>query len=133
MNKVCRRDCGRLFGEAGLIFRNIGGHVLGGAGLAFVGFAALSPARAESLVVVEARGIASTAGSLIDSKNHLTLRPGEHVRLIGENGNQYCLDGPYDGPAKPLLAQSRAAPGSRWSLWNSGEGDQADPLTDCMQ
>lgn len=87
-------------------------------------------ARAESLVVVEARGIASTAGTLIDSASHLTLRQGEHVRLISENGNQYCLDGPYDGPAKPRHAPS---PGARWNLLETGERDQADPLTDCIQ
>jgi hypothetical protein len=80
--------------------------------------------------VIEARGVASTAGTLIDSGSHLTLRLGEHVRLIGENGNQYCLDGPYDGPAKPTRKLAR---GSGWDLWKTGARDQADSLTDCLQ
>ena len=88
-------------------------------------------ARAEPLVVVEARGIASTAGTLIDSKSRLSLRPGEHVRLIGENGNQYCLDGPYDGPAKPVTSGNPAR--SQWHFWNAGARDQANSLTDCVQ
>src|SRR5690242_9231810 len=90
-----------------------------------------STARAETLVVVEARGIASTAGAVMDSASHLTLRPGEHVRLIGENGNQYCLDGPYDGPAKP----SNGAGSAGWlsKLMKPGEHDEADSLTDCVR
>jgi len=70
--------------------------------------------------VVEARGVASLAGTLIDSGSHLTLRLGEHVRLIGANGNQYCLDGPYDGPAKPAR---KAAHGAQWNISNTGVRD----------
>jgi hypothetical protein len=97
----------------------------------FLCLAIMSAARAEFLVVVEARGIASTAGTLIDARSHLTLRQGEHVRLIGKNGNQYCLDGPYDGPAKPPRVPSSGQ--ARSNPWNARERDQADPLTDCIR
>jgi len=101
------------------------------ASIVLAGVLNFSAARAETLVVVEARGIASTAGAVMDSASHLTLRPGEHVRLIGENGNQYCLDGPYDGPAKP----SNGAGSAGWlsKLMKPGEHDEADSLTDCVR
>lgn len=127
-----RRSRMRLRIGAEPVLHDIAGNAVRMAG-AIVCLAAISAAHAESLVVVEARGIASTAGTLIDSKSHLTLRPGEHVRLIAENGNQYCLDGPYDGPAQPTHAQSRSASETRGNLWNAGERDRADPLTDCIQ
>src|SRR5262249_50858430 len=126
----CRRDRSRLCFRAGFGRRDFGRSTLCLAA-ASIFFSWSSVARAESLVVVEARGIASTAGTLVDATSHLTLRQGEHVRLIGENGNQYCLDGPYDGPAKPLRTPSGG--GTRRNLWNVGERDQADPLTDCIQ
>jgi hypothetical protein len=91
------------------------------------------PARAEPLVVLEARGTGSTAGETIDSASRLTLERGEHIRLIGQNGNQYCLDGPYDGPAEP---PHRKPSGLGWlaSLFlGSSAQDRADRLTDCVR
>lgn len=96
--------------------------------LAFV----FAPASAEKLVVVEARGIGSTAGQIVDSATHLNLRVGEHVRLIGENGNQYCIDGPYDGPARPLHhAAGNAGIFSR--VLDPEPGRTVNPLTDCIR
>jgi hypothetical protein len=91
------------------------------------------PLRAETLVVVEARGIGSTAGENIDSAKRLALRRGEHVRLIGQNGNQYCLDGPYDGPAKPPGQASTYPDWLSLLVFGVGAGRQADPLTDCLR
>lgn len=90
------------------------------------------PARAEKLVVVEARGVAQTAGEAIDSSTHLDLRLGERLTLIGENGNQYCLDGPYAGPAMPPGERSRE---SGWSggLFSGLGREAVDPLTDCLK
>jgi len=92
-----------------------------------------SPVRAEPLVVLEARGTASTAGETIDSASRLTLERGEHIRLIAQSGNQYCLDGPYDGPAAPPLAKPSAF--DRFTAWLFGtrSRDQADRLTDCLR
>jgi hypothetical protein len=101
--------------------------------LAFSSIADGSGARAETLVVVEARGIASTAGAVMDSTSHLRLRRGEHVRLIGENGNQYCVDGPYEGPARPVGGAPTGTGRSLWSLLQPDGHDQADPLTDCIR
>ena len=122
----------RLRIGAGPVSEKGGGRALGADGLALL-LQATDAARAETLVVVEARGIASTAGTLIDSKSHLTLRPGEHVRLIGENGNQYCVDGPYDGPAKPERASLGEQTRSRWNVWKTGVRDRADPQTGCIE
>ena len=99
--------------------------------LAALAAALAALAAAEKLVIVEARGVGSTAGQVIDSKQHLSLLVGEHVRLIGENGNQYCIDGPYDGPALPA-AKARVAPNLVSRLIGSGV-HASDPLTDCLQ
>jgi hypothetical protein len=90
-------------------------------------------AGAETLVVAEARGIGSTAGESMDSAKHLTLRRGEHVRLIGQNGNQYCVDGPYDGPARPATHAGAYPDWMSLLLFGAGAGDGADPLTDCLR
>lgn len=129
MIKICGREGMRSCVEMRAVGRKVDRNIFHVAA-ALICLAAAGAARAESLVVVEARGIASTAGTLIDSASHLTLRQGEHVRLIGENGNQYCLDGPYEGPAKPQRSLVRR---SQLNLRNSGERGQADALTDCIQ
>ncbi len=130
MIKICRRDPRRLRFRVGIDPLDFARSTFCLAAVSMC-LSISSVARAESLVVIEARGIASTAGTLIDARSRLTLRQGEHVRLIGENGNQYCLDGPYDGPAKPPGTPSSG--GTRRNLWNVGERDQADPLTDCIE
>jgi hypothetical protein len=99
--------------------------------VASLGFA--FPAQAEPLVVLEARGTASTAGETIDSASRLTLERGEHIRLIAQSGNQYCLDGPYDGPAEPpLVKPSGLARFTSW-LFGTSNHDHADRLTDCLR
>jgi hypothetical protein len=107
---------------------------LPGVAVCFLLLVASPSARAETLVVAEARGIGSTAGESIDAAKHLSLRRGEHVRLIGQNGNQYCLDGPYDGPAKPAAVHHSSYPD--WFtllVFGTGVGQGTDPLTDCLR
>ena len=69
-------------------------------GLLLAGAAALAAtsAAAESLVVVEARGIALKPGAMVDSAKPLVLKPGQHVTLISNSGATLNLDGPYDKP-----------------------------------
>jgi len=106
---------------------------LPGVALGLLLLVASPSARAETLVVAEARGIGSTAGESIDAAKHLTLRRGEHVRLIGQNGNQYCLDGPYDGPAKPAVHGSSYPDWFSLLVYGAGVGQGTDPLTDCLR
>jgi hypothetical protein len=55
-------------------------------------------ARAESLIVVEARGIGIKPGSSVDSTKPLMLKQGQHVTLISQTGATLTIDGPYDKP-----------------------------------
>src|SRR5512143_1919388 len=55
-------------------------------------------AQAESLIVVEARGIGIKPGSSIDSNKTLVLKQGQHVTLITQSGATLTIDGPYDKP-----------------------------------
>jgi hypothetical protein len=90
-------------------------------------------ANAEPLVVLEARGTGSTAGETIDSASRLTLERGEHLRLIAQNGNQYCLDGPYDGPAEPSFKRASSIDWFVSLLFGSSRQDRINRLTDCMR
>jgi hypothetical protein len=92
-----------------------------------------APARAEQLVVLEARGTGSTPGETIDSATRLTLERGEHLRLIGQNGNQYCLDGPYNGPAEPTFEKSSGLDWLASLFFGSSTRGGVDPLTDCVR
>jgi hypothetical protein len=92
-----------------------------------------APARAEPLVVLEARGTGSTAGNTIDSASRLTLERGEHIRLIAQNGNQYCLDGPYDGPAEPARKKPSGFDWLASLFFGSRAEDRADRFTDCLR
>ncbi len=66
------------------------------AALLLLGLVAAAPASAESLVVVEARGIALKPGAAVDSTKPLALKPGQHVTLISNSGATLTLDGPYN-------------------------------------
>jgi hypothetical protein len=70
--------------------------------LGFCALAALilagSAAHAESLIVVEARGIGIKPGSSIDSAKPLVLKQGQHVTLITQAGATLSIDGPYNKP-----------------------------------
>jgi hypothetical protein len=55
-------------------------------------------AQAKDLVVVEARGVALTAGQLIDDSQPLVLQEGQRVTLIAGNGATLKLRGPYNQP-----------------------------------
>jgi len=68
---------------------------------------ASAPARAESLVVVEARGINLRPGQTVDGTQPLVLKEGQHVSLINSAGITFSLDGPYNKP--PAADQSGGA------------------------
>jgi len=53
--------------------------------------------RAADLVVIEATGTSLKAGQTIDGTAPLTLKEGEQVSLVAEDGNVLKLRGPYDG------------------------------------
>lgn len=72
-------------------------HALGLCALAALLLAGTS-AQAESLIVVEARGIGIKPGSSIDSNKTLVLKQGQHVTLITQSGATLTIDGPYDKP-----------------------------------
>jgi hypothetical protein len=70
-------------------------------GLPALAFAALilgtaSAAIAAELVVVEARGVSLKQGDVIDDGQPLTLKDGQLVTLVAENGSIMTLRGPYD-------------------------------------
>jgi hypothetical protein len=52
--------------------------------------------QAKDLVVVEARGVALTAGQMIDDGTPLVLQEGQRVTLIAGNGATLKLRGPYN-------------------------------------
>lgn len=56
-----------------------------------------APAHAASLVVVEAKGSDLTPGATIDDKASVTLADGARLVLIGEDGSQVTLRGPFKG------------------------------------
>lgn len=56
-----------------------------------------APAPAASLVVVEAKGTDLAPGATIDDKAPLTLADGARLVLIGEDGSQVTLRGPFKG------------------------------------
>lgn len=66
---------------------------------AFLALAILlaAPANAAPLVVVEAKGSDLTPGATIDDKAPLTLADGARLVLIGEDGSQVTLRGPFKG------------------------------------
>jgi hypothetical protein len=66
--------------------------------LLFLAIVSATAARADSFVVVEARGISGfQAGSSIDSSRTLHLNPGQHLSLISQSGVSVTLDGPFNG------------------------------------
>ncbi len=70
-------------------------------GLPALAFAALivgtvSAAMAAELVVVEARGVGLKQGDVIDDAKPITLKDGQLVTLVSENGSILTLRGPYD-------------------------------------
>jgi len=58
----------------------------------------MGTAAAANLTVVEARGIALTPGTTIDSTKPLVLKQGQHVTLISDSGATLSIDGPYNQP-----------------------------------
>lgn len=59
-------------------------------------FGTASAAMAAELVVVEARGVGLKQGDVIDDAKPLTLKDGQLVTLVAENGSILTLRGPYD-------------------------------------
>ncbi len=66
-------------------------------------------ARADELVVVEARGIGLHPGDLVEASRPLALKEGQHVTFIAVNGATFTLDGPYDKPPTADLAAGGSA------------------------
>jgi hypothetical protein len=64
-------------------------------GLLFL-MAPLSAANAAQYVVVEARGVAISVGSIVDPTKPLVLKQGQHVTLVSDGGQTIKLDGPYE-------------------------------------
>jgi hypothetical protein len=63
-------------------------------------FGTASAAVAAELVVVEARGVSLKQGEVIDDAQPLTLKEGQLVTLVAENGSILTLRGPYDQAPK---------------------------------
>jgi len=57
---------------------------------------AAGSAHAANLIVVEARGISLKPGTQLDAAKPLTLKQGQHVTLISEQGATLSIDGPYN-------------------------------------
>ena len=69
-------------------------------------FAGLS-AHAETLIVMEARGVNLKAGAQIDGDQVLTLKEGERLTLIRSDGTVLTLRGPFSKtPAPPTAVAS---------------------------
>ncbi|MEJ0070129.1 MAG: hypothetical protein WDO24_17005 [Pseudomonadota bacterium] len=60
-----------------------------------------APARADALVVAEARGAALQAGQTIDAGQAIKLLAGQRLTLIAANGAIIKLTGPFDGVPDP--------------------------------
>ena len=56
----------------------------------------LTAANAAQYVVVEARGVAISVGSIVDPTKPLVLKQGQHVTLVSDSGQTIRLDGPYE-------------------------------------
>jgi len=67
------------------------------AGLVLLGAAA--PAWASALVVMEARGVALKPGETIEDSKTLTLKDGEQLLLLADDGSVLTIRGPYEGTA----------------------------------
>ncbi len=80
---------------------------IGGLGAALV--AALVPtgaARADSLIVADARGGGLKPGQTIDAAQPIKLEPGQRVTLIASNGATIKLSGPFEGVPDPTGTRS---------------------------
>jgi len=65
--------------------------------VAIAGFlASVSPALAGQLVVLEARGTGLKQGDAIDDSKPLSLKEGEQLTLVADDGSVVTLRGPYD-------------------------------------
>src|SRR4051794_30075418 len=62
---------------------------------------ASTAARADMLVVVDARGGALQPGQSIDAQTPITLQAGQRVTLIASNGATIKLSGPFEGVPDP--------------------------------
>jgi len=65
------------------------------------------PIQAETLIVMEARGVSLKAGAQIDGDQVLTLKEGERLTLIRSDGTVLTLRGPFSKtPAPPTAVAS---------------------------
>lgn len=93
-----------------------------------------TPVQAETLIVMEARGVSLKAGAQIDGDQVLTLKEGERLTLIRSDGTVLTLRGPFSKiPAPPTavaadpkqalaaLVNTRAARTSSVGVIRAGE------------
>jgi len=58
-------------------------------------FASQQAADAAQYIVAEARGVAISVGTAIDSTKPLSLKQGQHLTLISDSGQTIKIDGPF--------------------------------------
>lgn len=63
-----------------------------------------TPVQAETLIVMEARGVSLKAGAQIDGDQILTLKEGERLTLIRSDGTVLTLRGPFSKTPAPASA-----------------------------
>jgi hypothetical protein len=71
-----------------------------------------TPVQAETLIVMEARGVSLKAGAQIDGDQILTLKEGERLTLIRSDGTVLTLRGPFSktpAPASAVASDSKQA------------------------
>jgi hypothetical protein len=85
-----------------------------------------TPAGADELVVVEARGIDLRPGAMVDAAKPLALKEGQHVTFIAVNGATFKLDGPYDRPPTADLAAGGSAGEALRALVTQGQARVAE-------
>lgn len=67
------------------------------------------PAAAQSMVVVEVRGVDLKVGSRIDEARQIKLPAGGKLVVVRNDGTVISLRGPYSGPLKSKAAPSQGA------------------------
>lgn len=80
-----------------------------GLALAALGLCVAAPAAAQSLVVVEARGIDLKIGSRLDQTRQVKLPAGGKLVVVRSDGRVITLRGPHDGPVQMQAASTNGA------------------------
>lgn len=88
---------------------------------------AASPAAAQSLVVVEARGVELKLGSRLEEGRTVKVPAGGKVVLVRGDGQVISLRGPHNGPIKAQTAQSQS-PGRALAALVATRNDRANRI-----